>query len=485
MRRAAAVGCALAGAVSAVASPALAGTWSATNSLEMKYTGEVSSDVAEARVGNAGGGPAFLYEWPRPGAGCGEPMPEGRCLIRGGHWLASRFVAELNAGDDVFSVYGPAPDPASRINGVRLEGGPDRDMIYSRLDRSETQLSGQYGIVNGDSGDDMLDLRDAEGSSVDCGSGVDTAYLDPAGTTEHGTPETWQNCEHVVYGPDTLAAVTVRLALPANGLTGDQAPRVETLEAVPEPGAALGPGRFECRLADQYWRACAVGDRVAAPGEGSKGLLVRWIGADGVIGDALGLVTWRVDTVPPVKPVVTRRSLTAGGHVREEITFGVPEPVTGFECSVDGGPYAPCASPLVLVDPAPGARSVDVRSVDEASNRSDAVGVRWSVAAPRAAGAARVVPPAVARAPKLALRAVRAARVTRGVRLSAACRYDGEPIRCTVRWKAGARVVARDRTGANGKALVTVRQWPRRLALEATAEGGLKASARLRLPASR
>src|SRR5262249_25973025 len=152
----------------------------------------------------------------------------GRCALTGGHFIPSRFRFTLGDGDDVLRATGPRATGIERNDEIFVEGGNDDDMLFSRLNLSDRNpdFPGQILAVDGGQGDDLLDVRDTEGGSADCGAGEDTIYLDAPGTTQHGRVESSLNCEHEIVGADPLAAVQVALDLPANDLTGNEAPRI-------------------------------------------------------------------------------------------------------------------------------------------------------------------------------------------------------------------------------------------------------------------
>lgn len=114
-------------------------------------------------------------------------------------------------------------------------------------------------------------------------------------------------------------------------------------------------------------------------GVGADGLSVPWalaIGPDdrnvyvaSSGDDAVSTFSREPDTPPPNAIVV---SGPAGAIVNPSPTFSLgsddPGFLARFECSVDGGAFAPCASPLTLGPLAAGPHSFQLRAVDTAGN---------------------------------------------------------------------------------------------------------------------
>ncbi|MFC5570452.1 PxKF domain-containing protein [Lysobacter yangpyeongensis] len=97
--------------------------------------------------------------------------------------------------------------------------------------------------------------------------------------------------------------------------------------------------------------------------------------ADSVGGNTVESVTLKVDTQAPI---VSVQSFTADGALAT-VTFEGHDSLSGlagFECALDGGAYAACASPLVRTF-APGLHELLVRAVDAAGNRSEPAYKNW------------------------------------------------------------------------------------------------------------
>jgi hypothetical protein len=103
-------------------------------------------------------------------------------------------------------------------------------------------------------------------------------------------------------------------------------------------------------------------------------------------------------------------------------TFSSPDrDVARFECSLDGGAFATCASPDALSSLAVGGHSIAVRAVDTAGNTGDAASQSFTIAQPSGGGgggggggnpggSGTPTPDTVAPAIKVPTRAVRLSR---------------------------------------------------------------------------
>ncbi|MDO7883697.1 hypothetical protein [Antiquaquibacter soli] len=112
---------------------------------------------------------------------------------------------------------------------------------------------------------------------------------------------------------------------------------------------------------------------------------------------ASATATWTVDTVAPVVEF-TRAPLTSGASATFEFRstdaspVGLPiavaaAPLAMFECSLDGGAFDECASPLELTGLAAGGHELSVRATDAAGNSGEAAVHEWVVQLPAAAPA--------------------------------------------------------------------------------------------------
>ena len=100
-----------------------------------------------------------------------------------------------------------------------------------------------------------------------------------------------------------------------------------------------------------------------------------------------------VDTVAPDAPSISSAVVdaTVTQSTSQSVSF-TGEANATFQCSVDGGSYTACTSPLALNSLTDGAHTVRVKQTDRATNQSTASDVSWTVdttapAAPQLSGA--------------------------------------------------------------------------------------------------
>jgi hypothetical protein len=127
-------------------------------------------------------------------------------------------------------------------------------------------------------------------------------------------------------------------------------------------GAAKPGVTFECRLDAGAWTACASPFGYGALGDGTYSFSVRARDRYGIVDPAPPVRTWTVDTVAPDTRAMA--ILPSAVQPTATVTFSSADPSARFQCSLDGGGWAACASPLQV----PGAHQLSVRAIDAAGN---------------------------------------------------------------------------------------------------------------------
>jgi large repetitive protein len=158
---------------------------------------------------------------------------------------------------------------------------------------------------------------------------------------------------HYALGADTRPPVTTIRSAPAPLTSNATAP----LSFSGKAGAT-----YECRLDAAAWTACASPVTYPRLADGAHTFAVRARDRYGIAETAPPARTWTVDTTPADTRAVA--ILPSAVQPTATVTFSATDPAAGFQCRVDGGARAACASPLT----APAAHVLAVRAVDAAGN---------------------------------------------------------------------------------------------------------------------
>ncbi|MBI2060970.1 MAG: FG-GAP repeat protein [Nitrospirae bacterium] len=168
-----------------------------------------------------------------------------------------------------------------------------------------------------------------------------------------------------VVVPPVEAVVASSVAQATNGTTA-----ISALPA-PETGSTI-----QCSVDGGPWAECKSSDTLSLA-EGTHSLSVRAIDAEGKVRTLAATFTWIVDTTPP-ETSLTSDVREATNKTSATFTFASPDATATFECSVDGGPYASCASP-VTVNAVEGSHTHSARATDPAGNTGAPASVKWTV----------------------------------------------------------------------------------------------------------
>ncbi|WP_404391910.1 right-handed parallel beta-helix repeat-containing protein [Humibacillus xanthopallidus] len=143
---------------------------------------------------------------------------------------------------------------------------------------------------------------------------------------------------------------------------------------------------FECALDAGPFLPCPTPQSYADLADGDHTLLVR-ASVHGFVDATPAEHTWTVegapaDTTPPETAILSGpQALTTA--TTAAVTFESTDPGAGFECSLDGVPFAPCTSPLALTGLAEGDHVLEVRAVDHTGNADPTPATRaWTVDGP-------------------------------------------------------------------------------------------------------
>jgi hypothetical protein len=136
---------------------------------------------------------------------------------------------------------------------------------------------------------------------------------------------------------------------------------------------------FECRLDDGPWEFCSPPRQYTSLAAGPHRFEVRAVDTAGNVDPTPAEHAWTVDLTRPQTMIASGPSgLVASSEATFEV--GSDDPAASFECRLDGGSWASCASPVALSGLADGAHTFDVRAIDLAANQDTTPASRtWTV----------------------------------------------------------------------------------------------------------
>lgn len=133
---------------------------------------------------------------------------------------------------------------------------------------------------------------------------------------------------------------------------------------------------FECRLNSEQWTPCTSPRTVTGLSDGVHAFSLRQADRAGNTGPA-ATVSWSVD-LSNSAPQLTETPPPVSASSTALLRFtGKQE--SSFTCSLDGGPYTACSSPVILEELAEGEHSFSVRQTDVTGRTSPSATVFWLV----------------------------------------------------------------------------------------------------------
>jgi len=140
--------------------------------------------------------------------------------------------------------------------------------------------------------------------------------------------------------------------------------------------------QFQCSLDDGAFAACASPAAYNNLAEGSHKFILRGADINGVFSSPV-MAQWTVDTVVPSTPQVTTVTTALTKLTSASFSFSSTDVggsgVASYQCSIDNGAFAACASPKDFTNLQNGSHSFRTRSVDNAANTSALATINWLV----------------------------------------------------------------------------------------------------------
>src|SRR4051794_1270932 len=169
-------------------------------------------------------------------------------------------------------------------------------------------------------------------------------------------------------GPSAAVGVTVDTVAPATSIDSGPADPSNATSATFSFSSDESSAGYECRLDDAAFGPCSSPAAVSGLSDGSHTFAVRAVDRAGNPDATPATRTWTVDTAAPDTTITSGPSGTVAS-TQATFAFAAPETGATFECRLDGGAYAQCASPHTVTGLSPGTHVLAVRAVDSAGNR--------------------------------------------------------------------------------------------------------------------
>ena len=334
-------------------------------------TWTVDTLVPDTQISSGPDGPvdtsaaSFAFSSPENGA-------EFECRLDSGSWgscASPKSYAGLAEGGHSFEVR--AHDAAGNVDGSPATRSWTVDTVAP-----ETSITG------GPSGTVVPRTAEFSFSSADGGASFQ-CRLDGGDWTLCGSPKTYTDLDN---GSHTF---TVRAVDAVGNADATPATRTWSIDSIaPDTSISSGPSgtvavtqaafefsspetagvHFHCRLDNSVeWSSCESPRAYSKLADGAHSFSVRAVDAVGNMDPTPATRTWIVDTTAPGTVIDAGPSeMTASGAARFE--FSSAESGAGFECRLDTGEWAGCASPKEYSGLADGLHAFSVRAVDAAGN---------------------------------------------------------------------------------------------------------------------
>ncbi|MGI9186842.1 MAG: beta-propeller fold lactonase family protein, partial [Gaiellales bacterium] len=326
------------------------------------------------------------------------------CKLDAAGWAtcaASYTTATLAEGAHTLSVR--AADDAGNVGtttsyGWVIDRSPPSSVptILTGPNDPTNQTTGTF-TFSGAVGNETYQCRVDGGSWTACTTPFTTATLtdaqhtfgvrlvDPAGNGGTAATTTWNVFTAAPSG-------TVAVA------TGPNGPYNATAGTFTFTGAA-GTLGYQCRLTSLgvvgSWIACATPKTYGGLVEGAYSLDVRLLDPAGNVGTPTAR-SFTVDlTAPTGTPTIDTAPPNPDNDATPDVTFSGAAGSDAYECRIDSGAWAACASPFTAPTLAEGSHTFTVRFVDAAGNGGTAASHTWVVdlTAPASAPTLTVTPP--------------------------------------------------------------------------------------------
>ncbi|MFP2913352.1 cell envelope biogenesis protein OmpA, partial [Pyxidicoccus sp. 3LFB2] len=160
---------------------------------------------------------------------------------------------------------------------------------------------------------------------------------------------------------------TVDTAVPDTTIVSGPPALTNSTSATFDFSSNESPVTYQCSLDGAAFVACTDPRTFTGLSQGNHTLAVRAVDAAGNVDPTPATYAWTVDAAVPDTTIVSGPAVVTNATTATFDFSSNESPVT-YQCSVDGGAFAPCTDPLTLNNVSAGNHTLAVRAVDAAGN---------------------------------------------------------------------------------------------------------------------
>ncbi|HEU4329214.1 MAG TPA: alpha-amylase family glycosyl hydrolase [Roseiflexaceae bacterium] len=369
-------------------------TWAIDGGVPSPNDPQTTLTSAPPAVANTG---AATFQF----SGTDDTTPAGSltfmCSLDNGPFAACtspQSYASLSEGSHLFQVYAMDSDNRTDTSPAAHAWTVDQTTPDTAITTKPTGISASTSALFGFTGSDNLSAAGSltfecslDGapfaacvstknySSLSQGSHTfQVRAVDAAGNID-GTPASF------TWVVDTLPPETTLLTHPPAFTTSANASFTFS-----STDSGTGAPGFECSLDGAPFSTCVTPIEFTALAEGPHTFQVRAKDNAGIVDPTPAGFNWVIDTLVPdtaIDSAPADPSDSPTADFRFSGNDGSGSGVTGYECSLDGGPFAPCPAVARFVGLAEGEHTLAVRAVDAAGNVDPSPASHsWTIVAP-------------------------------------------------------------------------------------------------------
>jgi hypothetical protein len=174
-------------------------------------------------------------------------------------------------------------------------------------------------------------------------------------------------------GPQASYSWTIDTAPPTTSITGKPS-NPSNIESPTFAFTASESATFECKLDGAAFAPCSSPNGYTALADGAHTFRVKATDTAGNAGPET-TYSWTIDTIVPTALITLKPPSSTNSP-----TFAfIASESSSFTCRLDGGGFAPCASPTGYSNLADGPHAFAVRAIDSAGNTSPEAGHTWTI----------------------------------------------------------------------------------------------------------